>query len=81
MFGLLRGGRWAWDDPVLNSTIICDCVASSVLDIRPEAAQKIGVNYVLAQMMFGDLSFEEASTSMQLLAREVMSVFTARVAV
>ena len=39
-----------------------------------------GVNYVLAQMMFGDLSFDEASHSIRLFAREVMPAFTARAA-
>jgi hypothetical protein len=35
---------------------------------------------VLGQMMFGNLSFEQASNSMQLFAREVVPAFTARAA-
>lgn len=39
-----------------------------------------GVNYVLGQMMFGNLSYDEASTSMRLFAQEVMPAFAGRVA-
>jgi alkanesulfonate monooxygenase SsuD/methylene tetrahydromethanopterin reductase-like flavin-dependent oxidoreductase (luciferase family) len=39
-----------------------------------------GVNYVLAQMMFGDLTYEEASTSIRLFAQEVTPAFAARAA-
>jgi hypothetical protein len=41
-------------------------------------ASESGVNYVLAQMMFGNLSFEQASNSMGLFAREVAPAFAAR---
>ncbi len=39
-----------------------------------------GVNYVLGQMMFGTLSFEQASSSIKLFAREVMPAFAGRAA-
>jgi alkanesulfonate monooxygenase SsuD/methylene tetrahydromethanopterin reductase-like flavin-dependent oxidoreductase (luciferase family) len=42
--------------------------------------QESGVNYVLAQTMFGNLGFEEVSTSIRLFAREVAPAFAARVA-
>jgi hypothetical protein len=34
-----------------------------------------GVNYVLCQMVFGNMSFAEAETSLALFAREVMPAF------
>ena len=37
-----------------------------------------GVNYVLCQMTFGDMTFAEAGTSLSLFAREVMPAFKAR---
>ena len=37
-----------------------------------------GVNYVLAQMMFGTMSFEQSASSMKLFAQEVMPAFAAR---
>ena len=36
-----------------------------------------GVNYVLCQMMFGDMTFTEAETSLALFAREVIPAFKA----
>jgi alkanesulfonate monooxygenase SsuD/methylene tetrahydromethanopterin reductase-like flavin-dependent oxidoreductase (luciferase family) len=53
---------------------------STVRDYIARLHEESGVNYVLAQMMFGDLSYEEASTSMQLFAREVVPTFTEKVA-
>jgi alkanesulfonate monooxygenase SsuD/methylene tetrahydromethanopterin reductase-like flavin-dependent oxidoreductase (luciferase family) len=35
-----------------------------------------GVNYVLCQMVFGDMNSDDASHSIRLLAREVMPAFT-----
>jgi alkanesulfonate monooxygenase SsuD/methylene tetrahydromethanopterin reductase-like flavin-dependent oxidoreductase (luciferase family) len=34
-----------------------------------------GINYVLGQMVFGDMSFEEAANSLRLFSREVMPAF------
>lgn len=53
---------------------------STVRDYVAKLHEESGVNYVLAQMMFGDLSYEEASTSVQLFAREVMPAFAGKVA-
>ena len=53
---------------------------SSVREYVARLHEESGVNYVLSQMMFGDLTFEEASTSMQLFAREVMPAFAGKVA-
>lgn len=53
---------------------------STVRDYVARLHEESGVNYVLAQMMFGDLSYEEASTSLQLFARDVVPAFAGRVA-
>ncbi len=53
---------------------------STVRDYVARLHEESGVNYVLAQMMFGDLSYEEASTSVQLFARDVMPAFAGKVA-
>jgi alkanesulfonate monooxygenase SsuD/methylene tetrahydromethanopterin reductase-like flavin-dependent oxidoreductase (luciferase family) len=37
--------------------------------------QETGVNYVLAQMVFGDMLYEEAAASIRLFGREVMPAF------
>lgn len=37
--------------------------------------QEAGVNYVLGQMIFGDMSFDEAASSIRLFGREVMPAF------
>jgi alkanesulfonate monooxygenase SsuD/methylene tetrahydromethanopterin reductase-like flavin-dependent oxidoreductase (luciferase family) len=37
--------------------------------------RETGVNYVLGQMIFGDMSFDEAATSIRLFGREVMPAF------
>jgi len=37
--------------------------------------QETGVNYVVCQMIFGTMTFEEASESIRLLGREVMPAF------
>ena len=52
---------------------------STVRDYIARLQDESGINYVLAQMMFGDLSYEEASTSVQLFAREVAPAFTEKV--
>lgn len=48
---------------------------STVRDYIARLQAESGVNYVLGQMMFGTLSFEQASSSMRLFAREVMPAF------
>ena len=53
---------------------------ATVRDYVVRLHEDSGVNYLLSQMMFGDLTFEEASTSMQLFAREVMPAFAGKVA-
>jgi alkanesulfonate monooxygenase SsuD/methylene tetrahydromethanopterin reductase-like flavin-dependent oxidoreductase (luciferase family) len=53
---------------------------ASVRDYIGRLQQESGVNYVLAQTMFGNLGFEEVSTSIRLFAREVAPAFAARVA-
>ena len=37
--------------------------------------EETGVNYVLCQMVFGDMNFSDASHSIQLFARDVMPAF------
>jgi alkanesulfonate monooxygenase SsuD/methylene tetrahydromethanopterin reductase-like flavin-dependent oxidoreductase (luciferase family) len=53
---------------------------STVRDYVARLQEDSGVNYVLGQMMFGDLSFDQASASIRLFAQEVMPAFTARAA-
>jgi alkanesulfonate monooxygenase SsuD/methylene tetrahydromethanopterin reductase-like flavin-dependent oxidoreductase (luciferase family) len=53
---------------------------STVRDYIAKLHADSGVNYVLAQMMFGNLSFEQASTSIRLFAQEVMPAFSVRAA-
>ncbi|MET0446273.1 MAG: LLM class flavin-dependent oxidoreductase [Pseudorhodoplanes sp.] len=53
---------------------------STVRDYIGRLQQESGVNYVLAQMMFGNLSFDQASNSIRLFAREVAPAFAARAA-
>jgi alkanesulfonate monooxygenase SsuD/methylene tetrahydromethanopterin reductase-like flavin-dependent oxidoreductase (luciferase family) len=53
---------------------------ATVRDYVGRLQQESGVNYVLAQMMFGNLSFDQASNSMALFAREVAPAFAARAA-
>ena len=53
---------------------------STVRDYVGRLHQESGINYVLAQMMFGNLGFEQASTSIRLFAQEVMPAFAARAA-
>jgi alkanesulfonate monooxygenase SsuD/methylene tetrahydromethanopterin reductase-like flavin-dependent oxidoreductase (luciferase family) len=48
---------------------------STVRDYIARLHEESGVNYVLAQMMFGDLSYEEAAASVQLFARDVAPAF------
>jgi alkanesulfonate monooxygenase SsuD/methylene tetrahydromethanopterin reductase-like flavin-dependent oxidoreductase (luciferase family) len=53
---------------------------ATVRDYIGKLQQESGVNYVLGQMMFGNLSFEQASHSISLFAREVVPAFAARAA-
>jgi alkanesulfonate monooxygenase SsuD/methylene tetrahydromethanopterin reductase-like flavin-dependent oxidoreductase (luciferase family) len=53
---------------------------ATVRDYIGKLQQESGVNYVLGQMMFGNLSFEQASNSISLFAREVVPAFAARAA-
>ena len=48
---------------------------ASVRDYLTQLQRDTGVNYVLCQMIFGDIGFEEAQQSLQLFAREVMPAF------
>ncbi len=53
-------------------------VAGSPATVREYIAQlerEAGINYVLCQMLFGDMNFVDASHSIQLFAREVMPAF------
>lgn len=53
-------------------------VAGSPATVRAYIAQlahETGVNYVLGQMVFGDMPAEDAATSLRLFAREVMPAF------
>jgi alkanesulfonate monooxygenase SsuD/methylene tetrahydromethanopterin reductase-like flavin-dependent oxidoreductase (luciferase family) len=54
--------------------------ASTVRDYIATLQEQSGVNYVLGQMMYGDMSFDEASTSIRMFAREVAPAFAARAA-
>jgi alkanesulfonate monooxygenase SsuD/methylene tetrahydromethanopterin reductase-like flavin-dependent oxidoreductase (luciferase family) len=49
---------------------------SSVRDYLARLERDTGVNYVLCQMVFGDMNFNDASHSIALFAREVMPAFT-----
>jgi len=48
---------------------------SSVRDYLTRLERDTGVNYVLCQMVFGDMNFNDASHSIELFAREVMPAF------
>ena len=48
---------------------------ATVRDYLKRLEQETGVNYVLCQMVFGDMNFSDASHSIRLFAREVMSAF------
>ena len=48
---------------------------ATVRDYVRTLQRESGVNYVLAQMMFGDMTFDEAASSMQSFAREVAPAF------
>jgi alkanesulfonate monooxygenase SsuD/methylene tetrahydromethanopterin reductase-like flavin-dependent oxidoreductase (luciferase family) len=50
---------------------------STVRDYIARLQEESGVTYVLGQMMFGTMSYEQASSSMRLFAREVMPAFAA----
>ena len=56
-------------------------VAGSPATVRDYIARlqsEAGVNYVLCQMVFGDIKFDDASHSIRLFAREVMPAFSSR---
>ena len=48
---------------------------ASVRDYLAKLRRETGVNYVLCQMVFGDINFADASHSIKLFAREVMPAF------
>jgi alkanesulfonate monooxygenase SsuD/methylene tetrahydromethanopterin reductase-like flavin-dependent oxidoreductase (luciferase family) len=48
---------------------------ATVRDYLARLEEETGVNYVLCQMVFGDMTFADASRSIRLLAREVMPAF------
>jgi hypothetical protein len=48
---------------------------ASVRDYLAKLERDAGVNYVLCQMVFGDMNFDDANHSISLFAREVMPVF------
>ena len=48
---------------------------STVRDYVARLERDTGVNYVLCQMVFGDMNFNDASHSIELFAREVMPAF------
>ena len=48
---------------------------ATVRDYLAALQRETGVNYVLCQMVFGDMSFDEAQQSISLFAREVMPGF------
>ena len=48
---------------------------ATVRDYLTRLEQETGVNYVLCQMVFGDMNFADASHSIRLFAREVMPAF------
>ena len=53
-------------------------VAGSAATVRgylEKLEAETGVNYVLGQMVFGDMTFDEAASSIRLFAREVMPAF------
>ncbi|HLF22916.1 MAG TPA: LLM class flavin-dependent oxidoreductase [Burkholderiales bacterium] len=49
---------------------------ATVRDYIARLEREAGVNYVLCQMVFGDIAFSDASHSIQLFAREVMPAFS-----
>jgi alkanesulfonate monooxygenase SsuD/methylene tetrahydromethanopterin reductase-like flavin-dependent oxidoreductase (luciferase family) len=56
-------------------------VAGSPATVRAyveRLAAETGVNYVLGQMIFGDMTFEEAASSIRLFGREVIAAFVKR---
>ena len=48
---------------------------ASVRDYLARLERETGVNYVLCQMVFGDMNFADAAHSIELFAREVMPAF------
>jgi alkanesulfonate monooxygenase SsuD/methylene tetrahydromethanopterin reductase-like flavin-dependent oxidoreductase (luciferase family) len=51
---------------------------ATVRDYIARLQSEAGVNYVLCQMMFGDIGLNDASRSIRLFAREVMPAFSSR---
>jgi len=50
---------------------------ATVRDYLVQLQRDSGVNYVLCQMIFGDMTFEEAAMSLRSFARDVMPAFSA----
>ena len=48
----------------------------TVRDYMERLQAESGVNYVLCQMVFGDMNFSHAAHSIELFAREVMPAFS-----
>ena len=48
---------------------------ASVRDYLARLERETGINYVLCQMVFGDMNFSDAAHSIELFAREVMPAF------
>ena len=48
---------------------------ATVRDYLATLREETGVNYVLCQMVFGDMREEDAARSIELFAREVMPAF------
>jgi hypothetical protein len=48
---------------------------ATVRDYMAKLEREAGVNYVLCQMVFGDMTFADASHSIDLFAKEVMPAF------
>jgi alkanesulfonate monooxygenase SsuD/methylene tetrahydromethanopterin reductase-like flavin-dependent oxidoreductase (luciferase family) len=51
---------------------------ASVRDYIAKLQEETGINYLLCQMIFGSMSFDEAQRSIRLFAGEVMPAFTAK---
>ena len=49
---------------------------ATVRDYMARLKDETGVNCVLCQMTFGDMTFEDAARSIQLFGREVIPAFT-----
>src|SRR5438045_7855315 len=59
-------------EPALEGGYIVAGSASTVRDRLKKDNEIAGINYCLCRLAFGDLSFEESSRSIELLAKEVI---------